>query len=138
MYPLNATTYLIDNFGDIGGVSLPIFNSEIYNVHIQAVGDDTVEVFCGNFDGGYPIAMNEKGNYDASINLYCPSQLYMRQTAANDTFLAVTYGAPSSTPQYVNGFSYGEIVISSMLFLSLMVSIAISYMLYFRRVKVKN
>ncbi|MGH7604668.1 MAG: hypothetical protein ACRENK_11815 [Gemmatimonadaceae bacterium] len=43
-----------------------------------------------------------------------------------------------NTPQIFNGFSSGEIVISLLLYLNLMVAISIGYMLRFRRVKIKN
>jgi hypothetical protein len=49
------------------------------------------------------------------------------------------YGESTSTdPTIVNGFSAGEIVISVDLFLILTVLSAIAYLLYFRRVKIKN
>ena len=55
------------------------------------------------------------------------------------TQCATIYAERTSTdPSYVNGFTYGEIVISTMLFLNLAVLMVLTYHVLFRRIKIKN
>jgi hypothetical protein len=44
----------------------------------------------------------------------------------------------STDPSYFNGFTYGEIVISSLLFLNLALISVVAYQIIFRRIKIKN
>ena len=52
---------------------------------------------------------------------------------------ATLYAESTSTdPTYVNGFTAGEIVIATMLFLNLAVLMVLTYHVLFRRIKIKN
>ena len=52
---------------------------------------------------------------------------------------STVYAESTSTdPSYLNGFTYGEIVISSLLFLNLALLSVVVYQLIFRRIKIKN
>jgi hypothetical protein len=60
-------------------------------------------------------------------------------TIENGFECQVVYGVNSSTdPSYAGGFSYGEIVISTILFLGLLCLITITYHLHFRKIRIKN
>lgn len=57
----------------------------------------------------------------------------------SSTECVTLYGQSTSTdPMIVNGFSAGEIVISTFLFLILVCAMIVTYHLLFRRVKIKN
>ena len=59
--------------------------------------------------------------------------------AASGTICTTLYGESTSTdPTIVNGFTAGEIVISTLLFLIFALLIVIAYQIVFRRIKIKN
>lgn len=59
--------------------------------------------------------------------------------AASGTICTTLYSESTSTDQtFYNGFTAGEIVISSMLFMILAVLSVATYQLIFRRIKIKN
>ena len=58
---------------------------------------------------------------------------------ASGTLCSTQYAESTSTdPSYINGFTYGEVVISTMLFLQLAVLMVLTYHVLFRRIKIKN
>ena len=58
---------------------------------------------------------------------------------ASGTLCSTQYAESTSTdPSFYNGFTYGEVVISSLLFLQLTLLSVVAYQLIFRRIKIKN
>ena len=136
LYPIDATTYLIDNYGALTPTATGIPpNSTFLHIHIQSDGGHAV-VWCGDPDGGYPLAQTLGTNFDSDLQVYCDAQSYITQDGdSNSQFYALTYvpydiaASTSTAPAIYNGFTHGEIITTIFLFLILVSS------LYFKIVR---
>ena len=114
-------TYEIDNYGDIDDQQLDFLqNTYIKHIHFQATGNDNIMIFCGTFDGGFPIAKTLQGNYDNNSNFFCYQSVHYQQFASSTTFLTIDYA--TDTP-VLPTFTYGEVLISFFLFLIILGSV---------------
>jgi len=98
--------------------------SSVLSVRIQQSGiQSETEIYCGS----HIIAHNYAKDYSIDLGHHiCYDPVVMNKTGAGDTaFATLTYvpydinknDTSSTSPYFINGFSYGEIVLSIFLFL---------------------
>lgn len=127
IFPINSVTYnsvQSGNSTDTIANGYPSDPVTVWGISMQQskVSSETI-IYCGTV----PIAKNYAQNYDQRLMRYkCENALTVVKTGNDESFLQMTYstGSPiwaSSTIQGLyttgNGFTYGEIVISLLLFL---------------------
>jgi len=118
MFPINSISTSTEISGDVTYVLVSTSSpTTIYGVRLQqSLDNSTTKVECVQNGGKAIVAMNYAKDYPLDLlNLSCTGNISIVKTGNDTAFVSLTYGQTrvlsTNTPMYINGFSYGEIMI---------------------------